>query len=543
MGKKSKTKHVFRRLIILIVILIIIFIGLCLVTPGEDEMVLATADGEIAGLELPAPVEGEQIIEHTGYTLSYNEEAEQPSWVAYELTRDEAFGDAAEREDNFREDRAVRTGSATLDDYRGSGYDRGHMAPAADFKWSEEAMSDTFYLSNMSPQDGGLNRGLWADLEAIVRQMAVDNGKVYVVTGPVLTDGPFETIGESKVIVPHQYYKVVLDYTDPDIKAIGFVLPNEKCEEDIEYYVRSVDEVEELTGLDFYPALPDDIEAIVEANVDTARWSFQQFSSSSRPEDYTPSQAISGTGGTKQGGRRTDPRPPCPFRTSEEQPDAVDKQGHDVCDDALHDDDQDGAAASHLLLHRTDCGDAWRVEEAEGQECEGRKRREDGRQRRSGSQDCQRAHDVLLGDEACDQGSRDPPVGQAERSEDWSDEAAKQREQGILAVRHDVQSEVEGLEEPDDDRGDEDDREGAGDEVLGLVPHQPHDGHEAREAVGRQLHDEGYGLALEEETVEYEGHDDAHDDAREVEGYHEEGGVVREEVCAEEGVDGQLGRA
>ena len=226
MGKKSKKKHVFRRLIILIVILIIIFIGLCLVTPGEDEMVLATADGEIAGLELPSPVEGEQIIEHTGYTLSYNEEAEQPSWVAYELTRDEAFGDAAEREDNFREDRAVRTGSATLDDYRGSGYDRGHMAPAADFKWSEEAMSDTFYLSNMSPQDGGLNRGLWADLEAIVRQMAVDNGKVYVVTGPVLTDGPFETIGESKVIVPHQYYKVVLDYTDPDIKAIGFVLPN-----------------------------------------------------------------------------------------------------------------------------------------------------------------------------------------------------------------------------------------------------------------------------------------------------------------------------
>lgn len=296
MGKKSKKKHVFRRLIILIVILIIIFIGLCLVTPGEDEMVLATADGEIAGLELPSPVEGEQIIEHTGYTLSYNEEAEQPSWVAYELTRDEAFGDAAEREDNFREDRAVRTGSATLDDYRGSGYDRGHMAPAADFKWSEEAMSDTFYLSNMSPQDGGLNRGLWADLEAIVRQMAVDNGKVYVVTGPVLTDGPFETIGKSKVIVPHQYYKVVLDYTDPDIKAIGFVLPNEKCEEDIEYYVRSVDEVEELTGLDFYPALPDDIEAIVEANVDTARWSFQQFSSSSRPEDYTPSQAISGTG-------------------------------------------------------------------------------------------------------------------------------------------------------------------------------------------------------------------------------------------------------
>lgn len=299
MAKKGKKKrHVTRRLILLVVILVLIFIALCLVTPGEDEMTLSAAGGEIPGLELPAPVEGEQIIEHTGYTLSYNEDAEQPSWVAYCLTRDEAYGDAAEREDDFREDRSVRTDSATLADYRGSGYDRGHMAPAADFKWSAEAMSDTFYLSNMSPQNGSLNRGLWADLEAIVRQMAVDNEKVYVVTGPVLTDGPFETIGESRVAVPHQYYKVVLDYTDPDIKAIGFVLPNEKCEEDIEYYVRTVDEVEELTGLDFYPALPDDVESIVESQVDIGRWSFRQFSSSSRPDDYQPTDISTSTGST-----------------------------------------------------------------------------------------------------------------------------------------------------------------------------------------------------------------------------------------------------
>ena len=291
MAKKTKKKrHITRRLIILVILLVLIFLALCLITPGESEMKLSAAGGEIEGLELPSPVEGEQIIEHLGYTLSYNEEAEQPSWVAYELTRDEVLADNAEREDNFREDKAVRTGSATLADYRGSGYDRGHMAPAADFKWSEEAMSGTFYLSNMSPQTGALNRGLWADLEAIVRQMAVDNEKVYVVTGPVLTDGPFETIGENEVAVPHQYYKVVLDYTDPDIKAIGFVLPNDDPEEDITAYVRSVDEVEELTLLDFYPALPDDIEEIVESEADPSRWSFRQFSASSISEDYTPSQ-------------------------------------------------------------------------------------------------------------------------------------------------------------------------------------------------------------------------------------------------------------
>ena len=293
----KKKRHITRKLIILLVLLALLFIALCFVTPTQEEMSLNAAAGEIADLELPSPVEGEQIIRHTGYTLSYNEEAEQPSWVAYCLTRDEALSDVAQREDDFRKDPAVRTGSAELDDYRGSGYDRGHMAPAADFKWSAEAMSDTFYLSNMSPQNGSLNRGLWADLEAVVRQMAVDNEKVYIVTGPVLTDGPYETIGDNEVAVPKRYYKVVLDYTDPDIKAIGFVLPNEKCENDIQDYVYSVDEVEDITGLDFYPALPDDIETIVESSADTSRWSFRQFSSSSIPEDYVPGQISQETGG------------------------------------------------------------------------------------------------------------------------------------------------------------------------------------------------------------------------------------------------------
>lgn len=277
-GKKKK-KHITRKLVILLIILAALFIALCFVTPTETE-VLTAGTGEIPNLELPAPVPGEQIIKHTGYTLSYNEEYEQPSYVAYELTREEVYG-ALDRADDFREDPAVRTGSATLEDYRNSGYDRGHLAPAADFKWSAEAMSDTFYLSNMSPQDGSFNRGIWADLEAIVRQMAVDNEKVYVVTGPVLTDGPYKTIGESKVAVPNQYYKVVLDYTDPDIKAIGFVLPNKKADKKIESYVVSVDTVEEITGLDFFPALPDDVEELLEANVDISKWSFKQYSGTS----------------------------------------------------------------------------------------------------------------------------------------------------------------------------------------------------------------------------------------------------------------------
>jgi len=277
--KTKKKKHFTLRFFLLLIALIVLFIALCFITPTEAEVITASV-GNIPNLELPAPVEGEQLIKHTGYTLSYNEEAEQPSYVAYELTREEVYG-ALDRVDDFRADPLVTTGSATLDDYKNSGYDRGHMAPAADFKWSKEAMSDTFYLSNMSPQVGALNRGRWADLEAVVRQMAVDNEKIYIATGPVLTDGPFKTIGKNKVAVPNQYYKVILDYTDPDIKAIGFVMPNKDINDSIENYIVTVDEVEALTGLDFFPALPDDAEALLEAEVNPSKWSFRQYSGTS----------------------------------------------------------------------------------------------------------------------------------------------------------------------------------------------------------------------------------------------------------------------
>ena len=264
MAKRKTRKGVKRlkRLVILLLILIAVFLILCYITPSADEGsgTGLSASGEIEGLELPAPISGEQIIRHTGYVLSYNEEYEVPSYVAYELTKDEVLG-GGEREDSFKEDKEVRTGSASLADYRGSGYDRGHMAPAADFKWSEDAMSDTFYMSNMCPQDPSFNRGIWADLEAVVRTMAYDNGKVYVVTGPVLTDGPYETIGENEVAVPKQFYKVVLDYTDPEIKAIGFVLPNEGSDRALQSFAMSVDDVEEITGIDFYPRLPDEEES------------------------------------------------------------------------------------------------------------------------------------------------------------------------------------------------------------------------------------------------------------------------------------------
>ena len=284
MAKKKKSKgkkgsKALKRILLLILVLLILFGVMCFITPTEGEMEGYGEGGEIIGLEIPSGGKGE-IIEHTGYTLSYREEYEVPEWVAYELTREEVTTLAVERKDNFREDKTVSTGSATLQDYKKSGYDRGHMAPAADFRWSAEAMDDTFYLSNMCPQTHVFNAGIWSDLESAIRSMAYEDGSIYVVTGPVLTDGPYDTIGENDVAVPSYFYKVVLDYSEPTLKAIGFILPHENSKNPLSYFAVTVDEVEERTGLDFFPLLPDNTEEKLESSLDTSLWALRAFDSS-----------------------------------------------------------------------------------------------------------------------------------------------------------------------------------------------------------------------------------------------------------------------
>lgn len=281
MAKQKKTskkkKKFLTKLVILAVVLVVLLAIFLFVTPTESDVVANTLTAsDIPGLELPEPLSGMQIVEHTGYTLSYNEEYEVPNYVAYVLTKDKVMGGGS-RKDNFRADPAITTGSATLDDYKGTGYDRGHLAPAADFKWSGEAMSDTFYLSNMAPQKPEFNRGIWGDLEAVVRQNAYDNEKLYVVTGPVLTDGPYETIGKNNIAVPKQYYKVLLDYTEPEIKAIGFILPSEGSSEPLQNFACSVADIQELTGINFFPSLPDDQEELIEGTFDVNQWSWTPF--------------------------------------------------------------------------------------------------------------------------------------------------------------------------------------------------------------------------------------------------------------------------
>ena len=225
---------------------------------------------------LPLPSDEDSIYHRENYSIHYNELHEQPDWVAYELTAEELTG-IEKRRNNFKADREIRTGSATLEDYKGSGFDRGHLAPAADMKMDRAAMNESFLMSNMSPQRPGFNRGIWSFLEACVRTWADENGAVYVVTGPVLNGGPYETIGEEEVAVPEYYYKVILDYREPEKKAIAFVLPNEKGKGELQDYAITVDEAEAFTGLDFFPDLGDEEEERLESELDVDRWRFVQF--------------------------------------------------------------------------------------------------------------------------------------------------------------------------------------------------------------------------------------------------------------------------
>jgi endonuclease G len=227
---------------------------------------------KISKLEIPRIKAKDYIINHTGFSLSYNETHEQANWVAYELTKEETVKRYS-RTDKFIEDPKVKTGTANAKDYASSGYDRGHLAPAADMVWSAEAMKESFYYSNMSPQTPGFNRGIWKKLEELVRNWAVENEAIYIVTGPVLSN-VLPSIGVNKVSVPQYYYKVILDYKAPEIKGIGFILENKSSTKPLQSYAVSIDSVEKFTGIDFFFSLPDEQEKEIEKSVCVPCWSW-----------------------------------------------------------------------------------------------------------------------------------------------------------------------------------------------------------------------------------------------------------------------------
>jgi endonuclease G, mitochondrial len=225
---------------------------------------------------IPTSPTGE-LIHHQYFSLSYNEEHEQAEWVAYELSKESLIQPNVERSGNFRPDPKVKKASASDRDYRGTGYDRGHMVPAGDRAFSEEAMSETFYMSNMSPQIRNFNGGIWRELEENVRDWAYQNKHLYVISGPILTEPVRERIGPNEVSVPDKYYKVILDYTEPEAKAIAFIMSNEISYQPLEKYAVTIDDVETATGIDFFPNLLDDeTEETLESRTDLSKWKFDK---------------------------------------------------------------------------------------------------------------------------------------------------------------------------------------------------------------------------------------------------------------------------
>lgn len=202
-------------------------------------------------IDFHLPAKGiSQIIQHTIFTLSYNEQHEQAEWVAYKLFKN-SINNSVKRKDNFRQDPLIVTESATLSDYKKSGYDRGHLAPAKTMSFSKQTMSESFFMSNMSPQKPSFNRGVWKRLEEKVRQWIQVSDSLYVVTGPVLKDS-LGCIGKNNVTIPNAYYKVVIRFKNKNLTGIGFLLNNKKSSERISTFAVAIDSVEEVTDINFF---------------------------------------------------------------------------------------------------------------------------------------------------------------------------------------------------------------------------------------------------------------------------------------------------
>lgn len=220
----------------------------------------------------PAPLSGvsELIIKKKAYIVSYNKDTKIPNWVAWHLTRNHTDG-SVRRSNKFYEDDEVPVPRATIEDYKGSGWSRGHMCPAGDNKWDVEAMNQSFSLINICPQNATLNSGLWNSIEMDCRNWAKEFQGIYIICGPVFYKQEHELIGANEVYVPEALFKVVLCLNGKP-KGMGFVVKNNTGTKKKDLYYNSIDQVERITGIDFFPTLPDNLENEVESKVDMNLW-------------------------------------------------------------------------------------------------------------------------------------------------------------------------------------------------------------------------------------------------------------------------------
>lgn len=240
---------------------------------GNDKAADSESSASSASSDLdkyiPSAKTNTEIVRHKAFILSYQEEYELASWVLHRLVKEAAFGREG-RSNEFLRDPLVESGSAVTQDYSRSGFDRGHLCPAGDFRHDRELEDETFYMSNMSPQVPDFNRGIWSDLENKVRSWVKKRGVLIIVTGPILKKG-LPTIGRiNQIAVPEKFYKIIYDPANEE--AIAFLFPNEGSVELVKSFTVSIDELEAMTGIDFFAKLPDSLEQKIETKNNVEDW-------------------------------------------------------------------------------------------------------------------------------------------------------------------------------------------------------------------------------------------------------------------------------
>lgn len=234
---------------------------------GQDELPL-----DKSLLELPAIQESDIVLVYSGFVVKYNPDYLIPDWVAYELTAEELNG-GVPRASGFSMDLSYEGKQAMREDYSYSGWDKGHMAPSADMKWSQSAMYESFYLTNICPQNHDLNGRDWHDLENRVRSWALKYGRVWVVCGPIVNEKQYGTIGDRNVMVPDALFKAVLRQDgDSTYQAIAFIFKNDSSRQPLKDVMISVDVLEAIIDYDLFPNLDDNTEVVVESMACWDNW-------------------------------------------------------------------------------------------------------------------------------------------------------------------------------------------------------------------------------------------------------------------------------
>ncbi|WP_445715577.1 DNA/RNA non-specific endonuclease [Flavobacterium sp.] len=254
--------------IVFIVFFILIFFSSCKEVVTNEDSLPKTAI--TSGFDFLPTSTTEAVYSHSTYVFSYSEVHEQSEWVAYFLEKEDITNSNFKRP-FFAQDPLVESESADWRNFKNSGYDKGHLCPAGDRKKSIEDYNETFFTSNVSPQKHDFNSGIWNRLEEKVRYWAIKYDGLYVITGGVLTND-LKTIGKERVAVPNYFYKVLLSKNEN--KMIGFLIPHQESKSPLYEFVVSVDEIEKITGIDFFPKMPDSLENELESKSDYKEWSF-----------------------------------------------------------------------------------------------------------------------------------------------------------------------------------------------------------------------------------------------------------------------------